>query len=79
MPPFQKTPQILSPLQMKLISLACLDCHLEYQLTPVGTYDSPVAPGGNATDPCVNTTGSMTLLIQLRRKVDVHFSTRDEA
>ena len=33
-PPFQKTPKCLSPLQMILISLHCLDCHPKYRITP---------------------------------------------
>ena len=34
---------------------------------------------GNATDPCVNPTGSLTLLLHLGRKKDVHVSTLDKA
>ena len=30
-------------------------------------------------DPCVNSTGSLTPLLQLGMKADVHVSTRDEA
>ena len=45
-----------------------------------GTCDSPVGkPRGKATDPCVNATGSLTLLLQLGRKADFHVSTLDEA
>ena len=32
-PPFQKSPQTLSPIQRKLISLDCTDLHIEDQLT----------------------------------------------
>ena len=35
-------------------------------------------PRGKATDPDINEMGSVTLLLQLGRKVDVHASTRDE-
>ena len=34
MPPFQKTPKSLSPLQMNLISLPCLEGHPEHRITP---------------------------------------------
>ena len=34
MPPFQKTPNCFSPLQMNLISLHRFDCHTKYRLTP---------------------------------------------
>ena len=44
-----------------------------------GRYDSPVTPGEKATDPYVNTTGSVTLLLQLERRVHLHVSTLDEA
>ena len=40
-----------------------------------GTCDSPLKPREKATDPCVNSTGSLTLLLQLGRKADVHEST----
>ena len=80
MPPFQKTPKCLSPLQMYLFSLNCLDCHPSIDSHHSGTCDSPVGkPQGKATDPCVNSTGSLTLLLQLRRKEDLQVSTRDEA
>ena len=36
-------------------------------------------PQGKATDPCINETGSLTLLLQLGRKADVHVPTRDVA
>ena len=35
-------------------------------------------PRGKAADPCINTTGSLTLLLELGRKVDVHVPTRDK-
>ena len=35
-------------------------------------------PRGKAIDPYINATGSMTLLLQLGRKADVHVPTRDE-
>ena len=44
-----------------------------------GMCDSPVAPGEKATDPYVNATGSLTLLLRIERKVDFHVSTWDKA
>ena len=43
------------------------------------TCDSPVAPQEKATDPYVNSTGSLTLLLQLERTADLQVSTGDEA
>ena len=40
--------------------------------------NGPVAPQEKTTDPYVNKTGSLTLLLQLRRKVYLHVSTQDE-
>ena len=37
--------------------------------------DSPVAPREKATDPYVNTTGSLTLLSQLEKRMDLHVSS----
>ena len=35
-------------------------------------------PRGKATDPYINVTGSLTLLLQLLRKTDRHVAARDE-
>ena len=35
-------------------------------------------PRGKATDPLIHLKGSVTLLLQLRRKAHVHATTRDE-
>ena len=57
-----------------------------------GTWDSPVGkprgkasweslvgnPRGKAPDPLIHAKGSVTLLLQLRRKAHVHAPTRDE-
>ena len=44
-----------------------------------GTWDSPVGkPRGKATDPLIHAKGSVTLLLQLGRKAQVHAPTRDE-
>ena len=39
------------------------------------TCDSPVEPRKKATEPYVNSTGSLTLLLQHDRKMDLHVST----
>ena len=44
-----------------------------------GRCDNPVARREKATDPYVNSTGSLTLLLQLEWKADLHISTQDEA
>ena len=44
-----------------------------------GTCDSPLAPREKATDLYANSTGSLTLLLQLERKVHLHGSTRNKA
>ena len=49
-----------------------------------GTWDSPVGKPrgkarGKATDPLIHGKGSVTLLLQLRRKAHGHAPTRDEA
>ena len=40
-----------------------------------GMCDNAVAPRKKATDPYVNSTGSLMLLLQLKRKVGLHVST----
>ena len=76
-PPFQNTPICLSPFQKKLISLHASTVTWIIYSHHGGTCDSPLGkPRGKATDPCVNSTGSLTLLVQLRRKADMNVSTR---
>ena len=44
-----------------------------------GTWDSPLGkPRGKGTDPLIHAKGSVTLLLQLGRKAQVHGPTRDE-
>ena len=44
-----------------------------------GTWDSPVGkPRGKARDPLIHAKGSVTLLLQLRRKAHVCAATREE-
>ena len=87
-PPFPESPRCLRPFQGKLFSLYCLDFQAEDRLTrrwhvgqPCGkaSWESLVGkPRGNATDPLFHVKGSVTLLLQLGRKVHVHAPTRDE-
>ena len=42
-------------------------------------YDTLEAPREKATDPYVNTKGSLKLLFQLERRADLNVSTQDEA
>ena len=44
-----------------------------------GKWDSPVGkPRGKATDPLIHAKGSVTLLLLLERKAQVHAPTRDK-
>ena len=78
MPQFKKT-SCLIPLQLNLIPLTDSTVTLDIVSKHDGRCDSPVAPRLKATDPYVNSTGSLTLLLQLEWKVDLHISTQDEA
>ena len=87
-PPFPESPRCLSPFQGNLFSLQCLDFQAEDRLTlrwHVGqpcekaSWESLVGkPRGKATDPLIHVKGSVTLLLQLGRKADVHAPNRDE-
>ena len=87
-PPFPESHRCLSPFQGNLFSLHCLDFQAKDRLTPrwhVGqpcgqaSWESLVGkPRGKATDPLIHAKGSVTLLIQLRRKAHVHAPTRDD-
>ena len=87
-PPFPESPRCLSPFQGNLFSLHFLDFQAEDRLTPrwhVGqpcgkaSWESLVGkPRGKATDPLIHAKGSVSLLLQLGRKVHVHAPTRDE-
>ena len=88
MPPFPESTRCLSPFQGNLLSLHCLDFQAEYRLTPrwhVGqpcgkaSWESLVGkPRGKAPDPLIHKKESVTLLLQLGRKVHVHDLSRDE-
>ena len=87
-PPFQESPRCLSPFQRNHFSLHCLDFHANDRIPlrwhvrhPCGkaSGESFVGkPQGKATDPLIHTTGSVTLLQPLWRKVRVHAPIRDE-
>ena len=87
-PPFPESPRCLGPFQGNLFSLHCLDFQAEDRLTPrwhVGqpcgkaSWESLVGkPRGKATDPLFHAKGSVTLLLQLGRKLHVHAPTRNE-
>ena len=87
-PPFQESPRCLSPFQRNLFSLHCLDFHAKDRLQPRGhmgqtcgkaSWESLVGkPPGKATDPLINVTGSVTLLLPIGRKAHVHDPIRDE-
>ena len=86
LPPFPESGRCLRPFQGNLFSLHCLDIEAEDPLTPrwhlgqpcgKASWESLVGkPRGKATDNVIHVTGSMTLLLQLGRKVYVHAPTR---
>ena len=88
MPPFPESPKYLRTFQGTLFSLHCLDFQAEDRLTPrwhlgqpcgKASWESIVGkPPWKATDPLIHVKGSLTLLLQLRRKVNVHAPTGDE-
>ena len=87
-PPFPESPRCLSPFQGNLFSLHCLHFQTEDRHTPRWHLGQPCGkalwenllgkPRGKATDPLIQAKGSVTLQLQLMRKVHVHAPTRDE-
>ena len=78
-PPFPESPRCLSPFQGNLFSMHCLHFQAEDRLTPRWQVGQPCGkPRGKATDHLIHAKGSMTLLLQLGRKVHVHAPNRDE-
>ena len=83
-----RVPQMSQSIPGKLFSLHCLYFQAEDRLTPrwhVGqpcgkaSWESLVGkPRGKATDPLIHAKGSMTLLLQLGRKSDLHAPSRDK-
>ena len=88
MPPFPESPRRLSPFQINLFLMHCLDFHAKVRLTPRGHVGQPCGqasweslvgnPRGKATDPMIDATGSVTLLLQLGRKEHVPAPSGDE-
>ena len=72
----------------KPVFLHCLDFQAEDRLTPRWHVGQPCGkaswksllgkPRGKATDPLLPAKGSVTVLLQLGRKANVHAPTRDE-
>ena len=87
-PPIPESTRCLSPFQGNLFSLHCLDFQAKDRLTrrwhvgqPSGkaSWESLVGkPRGKATEPLIHAKGSVTLLLQLGRKADLHAHTRDQ-
>ncbi|KAI4552867.1 hypothetical protein MJG53_000369 [Ovis ammon polii x Ovis aries] len=87
-PPFQESPNCVSPFQRNLFSLHCLDVQAEDRLPPrvhVGqpcgkaSWESLVGkPRGKTMDPLIHAADCVTLLLPLWRKAQVHARIRDE-
>ena len=87
-PPIPESSRCLSPFHRNLFSLHCFDFQAEDRLTPrwheglpcgKASWESLVGkPRGKDTDPLIHVKGSATLLLQLRRKAQVHAPTRAE-
>ena len=81
-PPFPECPRCSSPFQGNLFSLHCLDFQAEDRLTPLWHVGQPSGKASweslvgklrsKATDPLIQANRSVTLLLQLERKVHVH-------
>ena len=78
MPPFPESRRCLSPFQVKLFSLHCLDFQAEDRITPRWHVGQPCGkaswesllgkPRGKATDALIHGKGGVTLLLQLGGK-----------
>ena len=82
-PPIPESPRFLNPFQGNLCSLHCLDFQAEDRLTPRWHVGQPRGTAlweslEGKTDPLIHAKGSVTLLLQLGRKANVHAPTRDE-
>ena len=88
MAPFQETPICVSPFQRNLFSLHCLDVQAKDRLPPrvhVGqpygkaSWESLVGKTrGKTIDPLIHAKDSVTLLLPLWRKAQVHARNRAE-
>ena len=78
-PQFPESPRCLSPFQGNLFPYTASNFRTRIYSHHGGTWDSPLGkPLGKATDPLIHAKGTVTLLLQLGRKVHVHALTRDE-
>ena len=87
-PPFPESPRCLCPLQGNMFSLHFVDFQDEDRLTPRWHVGQPCGkasreslvgkPRGKVADPLIHVKGSVTLLLQLERKLHVHAPIRDE-
>ena len=68
------------PMHSRYSLLPCTDLTVTPRISSKhdGRFYSPVAPGDKATNPYVNPTGILTLLLQLEWRMDLHVSTRDK-
>ena len=83
-----RVPQMTQSIPGNLFSLHCLEFQAEDRLTPRWRMGQPCGkasweslvgkPRGKATDPLIHGKGSVTILLELRRKAHVHAPTRDE-
>ena len=83
-----RVPKMSQSIPGKPVSLHCFDFQAEDRLTPrchvrqlcgKAMLESLVGkPQGKATDPLIHAKGSVTLLLQLRRKAHLYAPTRDE-
>ena len=83
-----RVPQISQSIPGIPVFLHCLDFQAEDRLTPRWNVGQPCGkasweslmgkPRGKATDPLIHAKGSVTLLLQLGRKAQVHAPTREE-
>ncbi|KAI4584667.1 hypothetical protein MJG53_006201 [Ovis ammon polii x Ovis aries] len=87
-PPFQESPMCVSPFQRKLFSLYCLDVQAEDRLPPRVHVGKPCGKAsweilvgktrGKTIGPLLHAADSVTLLLPLWRKAQVHDRIRDE-
>ena len=87
-PPFRESTRCLRPFQGNLFSLHCLNFQAEDRLTPRWLVGQPCGkasweslvekPRGKDTDLLIHAKGSVTLLLQLRRKSYLHAPNGDE-
>ena len=78
-PPFPESPRCLSPFQGNRFSCTASTFKPRIDSHNCDTWDIPVGkPRGKATAPLIQAKGSVTLLLKLGRKANVHVPTRNE-